>query len=260
MESVTSYQNYNRVKNNLENLNLLGFSAKLDEVLAGVERGELTFLDALHQLTEKELKLKQEKIYQYGVKKAGFPYLKSFKDFDFDFQPSLNKKEILGLESLRFMEKHENILLMGSPGTGKTHISVALGIEAAKNRFSTYFISCQNLLMQLKKAKQENRLEQRLKLFARYKLLIIDEVGFLSISDEESKLLFQLISMRYEKYSTIITTNKELSEWNEVFPDPVLANAILDRVLHHCQLIRIVGPSYRTQEALKSVEKGSLKV
>lgn len=132
-------------------------------------------------------------------------------------------------------------------------MSVSIGIEAAYNHRSTYFITCNDLLLRLKRAQLENRLEQKLKLYARYKLLIIDEVGFLPLDEESSKLFFQLISMRYEKHSTIITTNKPLSQWGQIFGDPVLANAILDRLLHHCSVIKIVGKSYRTKDVQKEL-------
>lgn len=148
------------------------------------------------------------------------------------------------------MNEGKNILFIGSPGVGKTHLSISIGIEAAKNRKSTYFVNCNELLMHLKKAKIENRLESRLKHFARYKVLIIDEVGFLPMDPESSKLFFQLIAKRYEKpsTSTIITTNIELAKWDEIFEDAVLANAILDRLLHHSEIFKIVGDSYRLKD------------
>lgn len=133
-------------------------------------------------------------------------------------------------------------------------MATAIGIEAAKNRNSTYFINCNDLILQLKRAHLENRLETRLKFFAKYKLLIIDEVGFLPLDSESSNLLFQLITKRYEKHSTVITTNKSLSRWGEVFGDNVLANAILDRLIHHSYIINITGRSYRTKDKISMIE------
>ena len=149
---------------------------------------------------------------------------------------------------MRFIENKENILFLGVPGVGKTHLATSIGIEAAKNRKITYFINCHDLILQLKRAKLENRLETRLKFFSKYKVLIIDEVGYLPIDKEGANLLFQLINKRYENSSTIITTNKPFSEWGEGFGDSVLASAILDRLLHHSHVINIVGSSYRLKD------------
>lgn len=246
----TELQNYNRLKNNLESLKLTAMEQNLDSYLDNTEKGGMSPLQALLRLTEVEMKLKSERAVQGCVKVANFPFLKTMEDFDFSFQPDLNKEEILGFKSLRFMEKAENIIFLGSPGVGKTHLSVSIGIESAKNRRSSYFINCAELIEKLKKAKAENNLEKRLKFYSRYQLLIIDEVGFLPIDEEGSKLFFQLISRRYEKKSTIITTNVELSEWGSTFGNTVMANAILDRLLHHSSVIRIVGNSYRLKDIL----------
>lgn len=250
-----STTHYNHLKNNLDVLKLNQMNMHLDEYMNEIQRGEKSFLDALYELTELEIEDKNRRAMNACVKVANFPFIKTMDDFDFSFQPSLRKEEIIGYTELRFIENVENLLFIGSPGVGKTHLSVSIGIEAAKKRRSTYFIHCNDLIMQLKRAQIENRLESRLKFFSKYKLLIIDEVGFLPMDSEASKLFFQLISRRYEKHSTIITTNKPLSHWTEIFGDAVLANAILDRILHHCHVIKIVGSSYRTKDLSKELTR-----
>ncbi len=242
--------NYNKLMNNLEALGLNLFKANMGTYLNYIESNSKTFVDALYELSEMEVGLRTERAMNACVKVANFPFIKTLEDFDFSFQPSINKEQIINYKYLRFIENKENIVFIGSPGVGKTHLATAIGIEAAKLRTSTYFISCSDLILQLKRAHLENRLEQRLKFFAKYKLLIIDEVGFLPLDIESSNLLFQLIAKRYEKNSTIVTTNKSLSRWGEIFGDPVIANAILDRLLHHSNVINIVGRSYRTKDII----------
>ena len=202
----------------------------------------------MYELTNLEIQAREDRATHACVRVENFPYRKELKDFDFSFNPKINKEKILDFKHLRFIENKENILFLDVPGVGKTHLATSIGIEAAKNRKITYFINCHNLILQLKRAKLENRLETRLKFFSKYKVLIIDEVGYLPIDKEGANLLFQLINKRYENSSTIITTNKPFSEWGEVFGDSVLASAILDRLLHHSHVINIVGSSYRLKD------------
>ena len=157
----------------------------------------------------------------------------------------------MDLMTLRFLENAENVIFCGTPGVGKTNLAVSIGIEAAKHRYCVYFISFQDLIAQLKKAAAENRLEQRVKFFCRYKLLIIDELGYQKMDVDSANLFFNLIAKRYEKSSTIITTNSPFSKWPDIFQEPVLTNALLDRLLHHCTVMNINGPSYRLKDQLQ---------
>lgn len=246
--------NYNKLLNNLETLKLTQIKDNVSSYIDLVKDGSKNFIDALYELTEKEKSFRSEVAMSACVKTAGFPFLKRINDYDFSFQPSLNKREIDDLLTLRFVENNENILLIGSPGVGKTHLAISLGIESALHRYSTHFMTCQQLMSQLKQAESENRLDKRLKQFASYRVLIIDEIGYLNLDKESANLFFQLISMRYERKSTIITTNKVLNKWHEIFTDPVITNAILDRLLHHSHVINIVGQSYRTKDILETLE------
>jgi len=245
---------FEQLNNSLEKLKLLQMKKYLSEVTDFVSSNKLSFSDGLLKLCNYELDHKVEVASKSMIKAAAFPFIKTIEDYDFDFQPKLNKQEILELTSLKFIEELKNIVFLGSSGVGKTHLATSLGIVAAKKRYSTYFIKCHDLLQQLKRAKVENRLDSRLKYLNRYKLLIIDELGYLPIDKEDSNLFFQLIDMRYEKKSTILTTNINFSNWDSVFYDAVVANAILDRVLHHSHVISINGCSYRVKDYITKSE------
>lgn len=246
---VKETSNYLRLKENLEYLKLKQFSLHLDELIA--ERNT-SLVEALLKLTDYEVDTKRINAANQMVKTAAFPALKDISSFDFSFQPSIDERQIKDLCSLAFLENNENIVFLGSSGVGKTHLSISIGIEAARQRYSTYFIKCSNLLENLKKAQDENRLEARLKHYASYRLLIIDELGYLPISEGDERLLFQLIDRRYEKKSTIVSTNINFSDWEDIFYDIRIANAILDRILHHCSVIQILGNSYRLKDIVKN--------
>ena len=249
--------NYQILCDNLNELKLTQMVINLDKYLDQVNEERISVVDALCELTTKEIEVKNFNATNAMVKVAGFPHLKELKDFDFDFQPKLNKQQFLDFATLRFLETHSNILLIGNSGVGKTHLATSIGIAAAKKRISTYFIKCHDLIEQLKKAHLENKLETRIKHFAKYRLLIIDEIGYLPIGETEAKMFFQLIDKRYEKKSTIITSNISLSDWNDIFTDNMLASAILDRLVPHSSIVSILGNSYRTAEALSRVQKNN---
>ncbi len=246
---VKETSNYLRLKENLEYLKLKQFILHLDEFLSD---RNTSLVEALLKLTDYEVDTKRINAANQMVKTAAFPALKDITSFDFSFQPSIDERQIKDLCQLGFLENNENIVFLGSSGVGKTHLSISIGIEAARQRYSTYFIKCSNLLENLKKAQDENRLEARLKHYASYRLLIIDELGYLPISEGDERLLFQLIDRRYEKKSTIVSTNINFSDWENIFYDVRIANAILDRILHHCSVIQIIGESYRLKDIVMS--------
>ena len=249
--------NYTKLLNNLAILKLDKIKDYYPSFIENVNK-DLSFTDILYELTSKEIEYRNERYSQLQLSMSAFPFQKEISDFDFDYQPSINKNEILELNSLGFIDRHENILFLGPSGVGKTHLAISLGISAVKNRHTVYFISCHDLITQLNKAHNENKLDARIKHYSRYDLLIIDEIGYLPVDKQGVNLLFQLIAKRYEKKSTIITTNINFNKWGEVFSDNVLANAILDRLLHHSAIININGNSYRIKDKLDALEHNSV--
>lgn len=249
--------NYVKLTNNLELLKLEKIKENIDQYIDLINNKKKDVIDALYELTNLEIKLRNEKAIYGCVRTAGFPFLKTFDDFDFSFQPSINKEQIIDFKNLRFIKNKENIIFVGSPGVGKTHLATVIGITAAQNRNSTYFINCNDLIANLKKVNSENRFINRINHYAKYKVLVIDEVGFLPVDPEGANMLFQLINKRYEKHSTIITTNKPFDKRHEIFNDVTLANAILDRLLHHSHIININGNSYRLKDKLKISSESS---
>lgn len=246
---------YQRIMDNLKFMKNKESINVIDKTLEYVNKNNLSFIDGFMYFTEAQVEQKKENLITHSVKMAGFPKKNTLTDFDFDYQPSINKQEIYDLNSLRFIEKQENIIFYGNSGVGKTHLATAIGVTAAQNRYSTYFIKCADLMETLHKAQLEGRLQERLKKFCGYKLLIIDELGYLPIEANDSKLFFQLIDKRYEKHSTIITTNINFSQWDEIFGDPMIAGAIIDRLLHHSHVVTIKGKSYRLQKIYNAEEK-----
>ena len=239
-----------KIKNNFEKLKLNTMYERLEYHLNSLTVENDKLLNILLDLTDFEIAFKDKRAELINIHISNFPYSKTIDDFDFSFQPSINKNQIMDLLTLRFLDNFDNILFYGLSGTGKTHLSVAIGMVAASKRISTYFITCHDLIQNLKKALSENRLAEKIKVYNKYKLLIIDEIGFLPIKKEDASLLFQLISKRYETKSTIITTNISFSKWGELFGDNAIASAILDRLVHHSHIIQIDGPSYRMKDML----------
>lgn len=237
--------NYQKLFNNLEALNLKHMREYVPNYVEIANRDELSLTEALLELTNQELDFQTNQTVERVIQRAHFPKRTSLEEFDFNFQPSVNKKEILDLKHMAFMEKKENLVFIGNPGVGKTHLVIALGIEPCHQGYRTLFISCHELLLRLRSAFEKGTVDRVLKRYAKYDLLIIDEIGYLPIQKVEANLFFQLLTMRYEKKSTMITTNIILSRWGELFQNSEIAAAILDRLVHHVKVFKITGKSYR---------------
>jgi DNA replication protein DnaC len=212
----------------------------------------LPYLDFLERLLEAESQAKYARNVKLKTQWAHFPYSKRLDQFDFGFQPSIDEKKIRELASLRFLEHQENVILLGPPGVGKTHLAIALGVEAILHGFGVYFITMQDLVGQLTRAREENKLKEKLALLSKPKLLILDEIGYLALDQFGATCLFQLVSDRYEHGSMILTSNKSYGDWGSIFQDNVIAGAILDRLLHHSTTVNIKGESYRLKDKRKA--------
>jgi DNA replication protein DnaC len=220
----------------------------LDVTLRGIERGELGAVEAIDVLLTEELTIRENRRVKMAVQMAKLSAIKTLTGFDFAFQPSLDKNRILALAGLQFIDRAEAVHLIGPPGTGKTHLSLALGVEAVKAGRSVYFSSLADIVASLAKAERDGVLRDRIRYFCRFSLLIVDEIGYLPVTPGGGNLFFQLVNARYEKGAMILTSNRGFAEWGEIFGDPVVATALLDRLLHHAVVIQIEGSSYRLRE------------
>jgi DNA replication protein DnaC len=241
-----------RVEDHLVRLRLGAVAARLDAILSDAARKEPSFLAFLDALLGEELDVKQKKRVAMGIQIAHFPVVKTIDDFDFRFQPSIDAKLVRELATGRFIATAENVLLFGPPGVGKTHLAIALGRAAIETGHSVLFVTATALIAQLAKAHTEGRLADQLAFYAKPKLLVIDELGYLPLERASAHVFFQLVTRRYERGSILLTTNQPVTEWGHVFGDEMIAAAVLDRLLHHSHTLVIHGESYRLKQQKKA--------
>lgn len=236
----------------LTKLKMEYLEAQLDAVCEQAAQREMDYKSFLAAALETEWRGRYQKGIQTRLRQSRLPWHKTLEQFDFGFQPSLDRRVVRELAGLGFVERAHNVVILGPPGVGKTHLSVALAVKAVEAGFSVLFLTLETLMTRLTKAQRENRLERALKQLTYPKLLIIDEIGYLPLSRQEASLFFRLVVRRYERASLIVTSNKSFLDWGEVFGDHVLATAILDRLLHHSTTLNIKGESYRLKEKRKA--------
>jgi DNA replication protein DnaC len=243
---------YERVQNHLTRLKLTRMAEQLDALAQEAAKEDWTYLTFLEQLLDTEVSARYERDVAMKRKLAHFPFVKTLDEFDFAFQPSINERQVQELATVRFVANGDNVLLLGPPGVGKTHLAIALGMAAIAQSLSVYFLTVADLLDMLHRDAQEDRLSHRLHTLCKPKLLILDEMGYFPLDRMAAQFLFQLVSRRYLKGSIILTSNKSYGDWGDIFADQVLAAAILDRLLHHSITVNIRGNSYRLREKRKA--------
>ena len=241
-----------RLGEHLRKLRLLKSGERLEALLQLAAAQELPYADFLEQVLGEEVAAKTTKNIAMRTAMARFPFVKPLETFDFTYQPSIDRKQFQTLASCHFIEHGDNVIVLGPPGVGKTHLAVALGLKAIEAGYRVLFSTAAQLIAQLTKAHAEGRLDEKLKFYTTPRLLIIDEIGYLPIDRLGANLFFQLISRRYERGPMVLTSNQSFAAWGDVFGDRVIATAILDRLLHHAVTMNIRGNSYRLKEKLKA--------
>ena len=234
-----------RIRSQCADLKMPGALEALDEILSRIDGGELTGAASLEALLQAQITLRNNRRLQAAMRSSRLPAIKTLDDFDFTFQPSIKREQIDSLHQLGFIERKENVIFLGPPGVGKTHLALSLAVAAAQSGRRIYYGSLADLIASLEEAQTAGRLAHRLKTLTHPSLLIVDEIGYLPITRNGAMLFFQLMSRRYERVATVLTSNKGFEDWGTIFGDDVMASALIDRLLHHCHIVNIRGNSYR---------------
>lgn len=236
----------------LSKLKMDHLETQVDALCEQAAQRELDYKAFLTEALQAEWQGRFQRGIEARLRQSRFPWIKTLEQFDYEFQPSLDKRQVRELSGLSFIERAHNVVVLGPPGVGKTHLAVALGVKAVEAGYSVLFHTLESLMTRLNRAQHENRLEATLKQLTYPKLLILDELGYLPLPHHEASLFFRLVVRRYERGSLIVTSNKSFLDWGDVFNDQVLATAILDRLLHHATTLNIKGESYRLKEKRKA--------
>jgi DNA replication protein DnaC len=236
-------------------LNLSVIAEQWSTIADQAAKNNVPYSSFLFSLLEAEVIERHQRTTKTLIKLSKLPFRKTLDEFDFTVQPSIDERQVKELMTLSFLKNHENPIFLGPPGIGKTHLAVSIGLQAISHGYKTYFISAHDLVSQLRKADLDQKLEKKLRSFVKPSLLIIDEMGYMKLDNHSAHYLFQVIARRYERGSIILTSNKSFGEWGDIIGDPVIATAMLDRLLHHSRILNLNGESYRMKEKKLQNEK-----
>ena len=237
-----------RVRGQLADLKMPGALEALDDILGALDSGALQAPAAIEALLGAQIGLRNNRRLQAAMRSSRLPAVKTLSDFDFSFQPSIKREQIESLHTLGFVERHENVIFLGPPGVGKTHLAISLAVAAAQSGRRVYYGTLGDLIASLEEASLAGRLLPRMKTLTHPSLLVVDEIGYLPVSRTGAMLFFQLMSRRYEHASTVLTSNQGFESWGELFGDEVMAAALIDRLVHHCHIVNVRGNSFRMRQ------------